>query len=168
MCVTAPTQKAQDKRSICTVVFECVHGNWELDVMRQCGIKPGTEQGEVRSCDGMLSCRVVELCGWPLWSLNSWNVSMSPINTTRVLMFHPTNPRRCFHLLPQPGPIQPSGPAWFLLQAGECHGNASDGMLTHRHAHASRTHTPPAFCFQCSLACSFFCQFFLPQTALMI
>lgn len=109
-------------------------------------IKPcssGTGQGQGRSCDGMLSCRVVQS-----------GVGTGPYDplTAGMCQCLPSIPQECLHFtrliqgdachpLPQPGPIQPSGPVWFLLQAGECHGNASAGMLTCRHAHAlAHTH----------------------------
>lgn len=126
--------------------FSPVHGSWELDVMKEWGIKPhssGTGQGEGRSCDGMLSSRVV-------WS----GVGIGPYDpsTAGTCQRLPSIPQECLHFtrliqgeachpLPQPGPIQPSGPAWFLLQAGERHGNAGAGMLTRRHAPAvAHTH----------------------------
>ena len=119
LCVTAPRQKVEDRdrHSICTLVFfSPVHGNWELDVMREGGIKPrssGTGQGEGRCCDGTLSCRVV-------WS----GVGTGPYDPSTVGMCQclPSIPQECLHFtqllqgdachpLPQPGPIQPSGPA---------------------------------------------------------
>lgn len=148
-CVTAPRQKVEDRdrHSVCTLLFFLpVHGSWELDVMKEWGIKPhssGTGQGEGRSCDGMLSSRVV-------WS----GVGIGPYDpsTAGTCQRLPSIPQECLHFtrliqgdachpLPQPGPIQPSGPAWFLLQAGERHGNAGAGMLTRRHAPAlAHTH----------------------------
>lgn len=117
-----------------------------VGTLMEWGIKPrssGTGQGEGRSCDGMLSSRVV-------WS----GVVIGPYDPSTAGMCQrlPSIPQECLHFtrliqgdachpLPQPGPIQPSGPAWFLLQAGERHGNAGAGMLTRRHAPAlAHTH----------------------------
>lgn len=105
------------------------------------GIKPhssGSGQGEGRSCDGMLSCRVL-LSGGRTGPYDPSTAGMCqclPSIPQGRLHFTRLIQGDAYHPLPQPGPIQPSGPTWFLLQGGECHGNASAGMLTRRHAHA--------------------------------
>lgn len=105
------------------------------------GIKPhssGSGQGEGRSCDGMLSCRVL-LSGGRIGPYDPSTAGMCqclPSIPQGRLHFTRLIQGDAYHPLPQPGPIQPSGPTWFLLQGGECHGNASARMLTRRHAHA--------------------------------
>lgn len=115
-----------------------MHEDWELDVMREWEIKTwssGTGQGEGRSHEGMLSCRAV----WSWVGIGPYDPATGgtcqclPLIAQERLHFTRLIQGRTCHPHPQPGPIQPSGPAWFLLQAGECHGNASAGMLTRRH-----------------------------------
>lgn len=167
LCATAPWQKEdRDRHNIWTLwFFTCA---WELGAWCYEGTRDQTMCFRKRAGIGqklwqdaqLLSCAVWD-GDWPLWSLNSWNVSMSPIDTTGMVTFHPSNPKRCLPSLPQPspiqppGPIQPSGPAWFLLQPGECHGNASVGMLTYRHAQAL-VHTHASSLLLPSLPCMLF------------
>lgn len=148
LCVTAPRQKVEDRdtHSICILIFFFFNFCMGIGSSMLWGIKPhssGSGQGEGRSCDGMLSCRVL-LSGGGIGPYDPSTAGMCqclPSIPQGRLHFTRLIQGDAYHPLPQPGPIQPSGPTWFLLQGGECHGNASAGMLTRRHAHAfAHTH----------------------------
>lgn len=72
--------------------------------------RPG--RGKKLRWDAQLQSCVVWGGDWPLWSLNSRDVSTSPIDTTRVLTFHPINPRRC---LPSPPTAWPHPAIWSCM-----------------------------------------------------
>lgn len=115
-CVTAPRQKVEDRdrHSICTLIFfTCA---WELGAWCYERMRDQTTffwdragRGKKLRWDAQLQSCVVWGGDWPLWSLNSRDVSTSPIDTTRVLTFHPINPRRG---LPSPPTAWPHPAIW--------------------------------------------------------
>lgn len=115
-----------------------MHRDWDLDAMREWEMKSVLQEQSRERAEGMRGCSAAELCGLG-WGLAPYDPATGgmcqrlPLIAQERLHFTRLIQGRTCHPHPQPGPIQPSGPAWFLLQAGECHGNASAGMLTHRH-----------------------------------
>lgn len=83
--------------------------------------------------DAQLQSCVV--CGgdWPLWSFNRQNVSLSPIDGTRALTFHLTNPRTS---LPSPPTAWPHAAIWSCMIS-----SAGRGMPWERQCRDAHTQT---------------------------
>lgn len=83
--------------------------------------------------DAQLQSCVVWGGDWPLWSFNRQNVSLSPIDGTRVLTFHLTNPRTS---LPSPPTAWPHAAIWSCMIS-----SAGRGMPWERQCRDAHTQT---------------------------